>query len=74
MGLGENDKALDSLEQAVKERAPGVVHLKVSPVFIELRSTKRFQKLLSDMGLAGGKQTALARRPNRGKQTSGYQA
>jgi serine/threonine protein kinase/tetratricopeptide (TPR) repeat protein len=74
MGLGENDKALGSLEQAVKERAPGVVHLKVSPVFSELRSTKRFQKLLSDMGLAGAKQTALARRPNRGQQTSGYHA
>ena len=29
MGLGENDKALDSLGRAVKERAPGVVHLKV---------------------------------------------
>ncbi len=52
MGLGEYDKALESLESAVKERSPGVVHLKVSPVFIEIRSTRRFQKLLVDMGLA----------------------
>jgi len=74
MGLGENEKALDSLEQAVKERAPGVVHLKVSPTFIELRSTKRFQKLLTDMGLVGGKQTALAHGPNRGQHTSGNHA
>jgi tetratricopeptide (TPR) repeat protein len=51
MGLGENDKALESLEFAVKERSPGVVHLKVSPAFIEIRSTERFQKLLAYMGL-----------------------
>jgi eukaryotic-like serine/threonine-protein kinase len=52
MGLGEYDRALESLESAVKERSPGVVHLKVSPVFAEIRSTRRFQKLLADMGLA----------------------
>jgi eukaryotic-like serine/threonine-protein kinase len=51
MGLGENDKALESLEFAVKERSPGVVHLKVSPAFIEIRSTGRFQRLLAYMGL-----------------------
>jgi serine/threonine protein kinase/tetratricopeptide (TPR) repeat protein len=51
MGLGDNEKALDSLESAVKERSPGVVHLKVSPVFVEIRSTRRFQTLLADMGL-----------------------
>jgi eukaryotic-like serine/threonine-protein kinase len=54
MGLGENDKALGFLEQAVKDRSPGVVHLKVSPVFRELRSNLDFQKLLTDIGLAGG--------------------
>lgn len=56
MGLGENEKALESLESAVKERSPGVVHLKVSPVFIEIRSTRRFQKLLADMGVEDRKQ------------------
>jgi len=51
MGLGEYDRAMESLESAVKERSPGVVHLKVSPVFMEIRSTPRFQKMLGDMGL-----------------------
>jgi eukaryotic-like serine/threonine-protein kinase len=50
-GLRENDKALESLEYAVKNRSPGVVHIKVSPIFLELRSNLRFQQLLRDMGL-----------------------
>jgi len=52
MGLRENDKALESLENAVRDRSPGVVHLKVSPLFLELRSNPRFQQLLRDMGLS----------------------
>jgi eukaryotic-like serine/threonine-protein kinase len=52
MGLGETEKALDSLEHAVKERSPGVVHLKVSPLFRNVRSDKRFIQLLRDMGLS----------------------
>lgn len=56
MGLGEKEKALESLEYAVSERSPGVVHLKISPVFAELRSTQRFQKLLTDIGLVEGSQ------------------
>jgi len=51
-GLGEKDNALDSLERALKDRSPGVVHLKVSPHFFELRSEPRFQKLLKEMGLS----------------------
>lgn len=51
-GLGENDKALECLEYAVKERSPGVVHLKVSPLFLEFRSDLRFQQLLREMGLS----------------------
>lgn len=50
-GLKERGKALDCLEHAVKDRSPGVVHLKVSPLFLELRSDARFQQLLSRMGL-----------------------
>jgi eukaryotic-like serine/threonine-protein kinase len=57
MGLGEKDKALRSLEYAVSERSPGVVHLKVSPVFVDLRSAQRFQELLTDMGLVQRGQT-----------------
>jgi TolB-like protein len=51
-GLGETDKALDSLERAVKERSPGIVHLKVSPLFHNVRHDKRFQQMLRDMGLS----------------------
>jgi TolB-like protein/Tfp pilus assembly protein PilF len=51
-GLGETDKALDSLERAVKERSPGVVHLKVSPLFHNIRRDKRLQQMLRDMGLS----------------------
>ena len=52
VGLGEKDSALDSLERALKDRSPGVVHLKVSPHFFELHSEPRFQKLLKEMGLS----------------------
>ena len=52
MGLGETEKALSSLERAVKERSPGVVHLKVSPLFHDIRPSKRFQQMLRDMGLS----------------------
>ncbi len=51
-GLRENNSALAYLEQAVKDRSPGVVHLKVSPLFRELRSDTRFQLLLRHMGLS----------------------
>jgi serine/threonine protein kinase/Tfp pilus assembly protein PilF len=52
MGLGEIDKVFESLDRAVKERLPGVVHLKVSPLFREIKSDGRFQQLLRDMGLS----------------------
>jgi eukaryotic-like serine/threonine-protein kinase len=58
-GLSEKEKALEALKEAVNRRSPGVVHLKVSPVFQELRSDERFQELLIYMGLTdrarGGK-------------------
>jgi serine/threonine protein kinase/tetratricopeptide (TPR) repeat protein len=50
-GLSEKQKALEALKEAVNRRSPGVVHLKVSPVFQELRSDERFQELLIYMGL-----------------------
>jgi tetratricopeptide (TPR) repeat protein len=53
IGLGEKEMALQSLRKAVDDRSPGVVHLKVSPLFQELRSDPRFQDLLSYTGLSG---------------------
>ncbi len=50
-GLAEKEKALEALKEAVNRRSPGVVHLKVSPLFQELRSDERFQELLIYMGL-----------------------
>lgn len=52
-GLGRKDETLELLEEAVSQRAPGIVHLKVSPPFVELRSDQRFQQLLVYMGLVG---------------------
>jgi len=53
IGLGEKELALQSLRKAVDDRSPGVVHLKVSPLFQELQSDPRFQDLLSYTGLSG---------------------
>ena len=51
MGLGEKEKALKSLEHAVDERSPGVVLLKISPLFRKLRDEERFRNLLIHIGL-----------------------
>jgi len=51
-GLSEKENALEALKEAVSRRSPGVVHLKVSPLFQELRSDERFQQLLIYMGLS----------------------
>jgi serine/threonine protein kinase/tetratricopeptide (TPR) repeat protein len=52
IGLGEREYALKSLRKAVDDRSPGVVHLKVSPLFQDLRSDQRFQDLLVYTGLS----------------------
>jgi serine/threonine-protein kinase len=51
VGLGEKDKALDSLEQAYEERAEFLVYLNVDPRMQSLRSDPRFGDLLSRIGL-----------------------
>lgn len=48
--LGENDKAFEVLETALKERYSGMVWLKVSPEFDSLRSDPRYQDLLRRVG------------------------
>jgi TolB-like protein/DNA-binding winged helix-turn-helix (wHTH) protein/Tfp pilus assembly protein PilF len=44
-GLGENDKALDWLEKAYRDRSNRVVFLKVDPELDSLRSNPRFHEL-----------------------------
>lgn len=47
--LGDNEKALDNLEVAVKGRAFGVVYAKADPAFDPLHQNPRFQALLQQM-------------------------
>jgi serine/threonine protein kinase/TolB-like protein/Flp pilus assembly protein TadD len=48
-GLGEQDKALTSLEAAYQQREPWLTVLNVEPIFVPLRSDPRFQDLLRRM-------------------------
>jgi hypothetical protein len=51
-GLGENDKAIESLWQDYEARAtPFLLWLKVFPVFDPLHSEPRFIKLLRRIGV-----------------------
>ena len=50
-GLGERDKALQFLQDAVNHRSPGVVHLTVSPLFQGLKSDQKFQEMEIYIGL-----------------------
>ena len=52
VGLGENDKALQSLEAAYQEHSSWMLHLKVDPRLDPLRGDPRFQVLLQRVGLA----------------------
>jgi eukaryotic-like serine/threonine-protein kinase len=45
-GLGDRDRAFDSLEQAYKDRHPGMILLKYDPRFDPLRRDPRFTKLI----------------------------
>jgi len=50
-GLGEHERAIDLLEQAVEERAGGVYGIKGSFLFTPLRQHARFRALLRRMNL-----------------------
>ena len=50
-GLGENDRALSCLEEAVQGRSSFLVFLKPWPVFENLHSDPRFAAILSRLGL-----------------------
>ena len=50
LGLGNNDLALDLLEQACGERDVEMAFLRVDPVLAPLRNEPRFQALLERVG------------------------
>ena len=49
VGLGDKDRAVDSLEKAYNDRAPGLTYLQWAPFWDPLRSHPRFQALLKKM-------------------------
>ena len=51
-GLGEDDKAIDWLERAVKERAGPVFGLKGSFLFSSLHAHPRLRAILRELRLA----------------------
>jgi serine/threonine-protein kinase len=51
-GLGEQDRALDWLDRAVRERSIGVGGIGSDPIFDPLRSNSRFAELLRRIGLS----------------------
>jgi hypothetical protein len=51
--LGETDRAFECLEQAVEQRDKGVLGLMVYPVYDDVRTDRRFARLLARMGLGG---------------------
>lgn len=53
IGLGEREKALDSLQQALSLHSNIITSLKVDPAFDSLRGDPRFRKLLHMAGLDG---------------------
>ena len=61
-GLGEHDKALWCLRQALKERSPRMIWLNVEPAFDSLRRDRRFERVRRLVAAAAGS-TAGARSP-----------
>ncbi len=60
IALGENEKAIDDLERAYRERAdPGIVGIKVEPLLDPLRGQPRFERLVAKVvGAAENKSPA----------------
>jgi tetratricopeptide (TPR) repeat protein len=52
IGVGNKDEAFALLEKSVAAHSPGLVTLKVDPVFDPIRSDPRFDRLLRRVGLA----------------------
>jgi tetratricopeptide (TPR) repeat protein len=52
-GLGDNDRALEWLDRAYKERPDALLSLKLRPLWASLRPDPRFSDLLQRLGLEG---------------------
>jgi serine/threonine protein kinase/tetratricopeptide (TPR) repeat protein len=50
-GIGEKDRAFESLEKGYAERSAGMAYIKADPFWDELRSDPRYADLLRRMGL-----------------------
>ena len=49
--LGEKDSAFDYLDEALAERSPGLVFLKVDRAWDSIRSDRRFEAAIRHVGL-----------------------
>jgi hypothetical protein len=50
VALGEKEKAIESLEEAFREKAQDLPWIKADPVFASLRDEPRFQALMKKIG------------------------
>ena len=56
LAVGEEEKAMDDLERAYRERDPGIVGIRVEPLVDPLRAHPRFERLVAKvLGAAEGK-------------------
>ncbi len=55
LAVGDNEKAIDNLEQAYREHDPNIVDIKVEPLFDPLRGHPRFERLVAKV--LGGART-----------------
>jgi hypothetical protein len=51
VGLNDNERALQALEEAFGDREPCLVSLKVEPIFDPLRDDNRFTDMIRRVGL-----------------------
>jgi hypothetical protein len=49
IGLQEDDRALDELQQGIRDRSPALTYAKVDPSLDMLRTTPRFKEMIRTM-------------------------
>lgn len=57
-GLGESERALEMLERAVAERESFLPQVGTQPAFVHLRSERRFEAILREVGLGPARTSA----------------